>query len=96
MLIITLRDLPLLPDRRLSLATPLLVRLSFFRLPYVPEAYDFKAGVHGGDEEVVLSVRVRMPFDAPGTAVDVSLGERGEELAGVEEADGVVVAVRVY
>lgn len=96
MLIITLCDLPLLPNRRNSLATPLLVRLSFSRLPHVPEAYDFKAGVHGGDEEVVLSVGVRMPFDPPGTAVDVSLCKRGEELAGVEETDGVVVAVRVY
>lgn len=93
MLIIALRDLPLLPDRRRPLANPLLPRLFLCGLPHVPEAYNFEAGVHGGDEEVVLAVRIGVPFDAPGAALDVGLGERGEELSGVEEAYGVVVAV---
>lgn len=84
MLIITLRNLPLLSNRRHSLATPFLVRLFGSRFPHVPETYNFEAGVHGGDEEVVLSVGIGMPFDAPGAALDVGLGEGGEELACVE------------
>ncbi len=49
--------------------------------------------MHTCDEKVVFTFGRRMPFHSPGSATHVGLNQWCLELAGVEESDGVVVAI---
>lgn len=58
------------------------------------EADNFEPVVHARNKKVVLARRRGVPFDTPGTTADFRLGQRSKGLAGIEEPDGVVVAVQ--
>lgn len=73
-----LQDLPISKQSRISLP--------------LPEPHDLEPIMHARHQQIILPLWCWMPLDAPGAASHVRFSEGLGEGAGVEEADGRVVA----